>query len=87
MIETGVTKKAVTGAILVLAIAFGMWVILSRDDGAMKNKKDEILEISKRGNVSDIDKKRLFELLSGEQYKEYKFSEKERAVILKAIGG
>jgi len=79
------TKKAITGVVLLLVLAGGVFVILSSDANGVKRKRAEILELSKRGELSDADKKRMFEMLSGDQYREYKFSERERALILQAI--
>lgn len=79
------TKKAITGVVLLLVLAGGVFVILSSDANGVKRKRAEILELSRRVELSDVDKKRMFEMLSGDQYREYKFSERERALILQAI--
>lgn len=79
------TKKAITGVVLLLILAGGVLAVLSSDVNGVKGKRAEILELSRRGELSDAEKKRMFEMLSGDQYREYKFSERERALILQAI--
>lgn len=90
--ESGETKTAALGAVALVALALGAWfVFASREggqSGGQNSRRAEILELASRGGrVSDSEKKRLFEYLSGEQFREYQFSARERALILKAIGG
>lgn len=89
--ESGETKTAVLGAAAVAILALGAWfVFTSRNDGEsapQNSRRGEILELASRARVSDSEKKRLFEYLSGEQFREYQFNDRERALILKAIGG
>lgn len=90
--ESGETKTAVLGAAVLVALAFGAWFVFASRNGGesapQNSRRAEILELASRGaRVSDSEKKRLFEYLSGEQFREYQFNDRERALILKAIGG
>ncbi|TSC83419.1 MAG: hypothetical protein G01um101417_612 [Parcubacteria group bacterium Gr01-1014_17] len=95
--ERGTTKTMATGAFVLVALAFGAFLLRgnfggqgfdSTDVSIQSGRRSEILELASRGaRVSDSEKKRLFEYLSGEQFREYQFNDRERALILKAIGG
>ena len=79
-------------AVLIIA-ALGVFFLRGSFSGevafpALGNARAEVLRLAERGRaLGDTDKKRLFELLSGEQFREYQFNARERALILKAIGG
>lgn len=94
--ESGSTRTVATGAVVLIALAIWVWFLFAPRGGgtaeselrAQSGRRGEILEIARRGaRVSDIEKKQLFEYLSGEQFREYQFNDRERALILKAIGG
>lgn len=87
--ESGETKTAVLGVAAVAVLALGAWLIFASREGGgsapQNSRRAEILELASRARVSDSEKKRLFEYLSGEQFREYQFNDRERALILKAI--
>ncbi|MDP3661743.1 MAG: hypothetical protein Q8R17_02755 [bacterium] len=94
--ESGTIKTALAGAVVLIALALGAWFAFAPRGGgitqseprAQNGRRAEILELASRGaRVSDSEKKRLFEYLSGEQFRAYQFNDRERALILKAIGG
>ena len=80
-------------AVLIVVAALGVFFLRGSFSGegalgAPWNARAEVLSLAERGRaLGDTDKKRLFELLSGEQFREYQFNARERALILKAIGG
>ena len=92
--ETGAAKTLTLWAALIIAVALGIFFFrgaapsVGGASGGEDGARSEVLRLAERGRaLGDTDKKRLFELLSGERFREYRFSDRERAIILKAIGG
>jgi len=89
--ERGTAKTATAGAAVLVAVALGAWLVFASRESAgspaQNGNRAEVLRLAEHGRLSDSEKKRVFELLSGEQFREYEFSARERAQILKAIGG
>ena len=89
--ERGATKTTLAGAAVLTAVLLGVWLVFASrnnaEPSAQNGNRAEILRMVERGRLSDGEKKRIFVLLSGEQFREYQFSARERALILRAIGG
>ncbi len=93
--ENGAAKTLTLWAALIIAVALGIFFfrggapsVGGASGGGEDGARAEVLHLAERGRaLGDTDKKRLFELLSGERFREYRFSDRERALILKAIGG
>ncbi len=94
--EFGTIKKTLASAAALILLALGAWFVFAPQGGGTvpsetrthNSRRAEILELASRGaRVSDGEKRRIFEYLSGEQFREYQFNDRERALILKAIGG
>ena len=90
--ENGAAKTLTLGLALIIALALGIFFFRGGAGEQMQegnaSARAEVVRLAERGRaLVDQDKKRLFELLSGERFREYRFSDRERALILKAIGG
>lgn len=91
--ETGAAKTLFLWFAVLVVAALGAFLLrggLSGEGalGASGGARIEVLRLAEQGRaLGDTDKKRLFELLSGERFREYQFNDRERALILKAIGG
>lgn len=83
----GATKKLAAGAGALVLAALGAWFVSASRGGTEQSARSEIIRLAERGTLSDGEKKWLFERLSGEQFRAYQFSERERVLILKAIRG
>lgn len=90
----GATKQVAAGAVVLVLAALGAWLVFAprlpadRHGGGQENgTRSEIIRLAGRGELSDGEKKWLFERLSGEQFRAYQFNERERVLILRAIGG
>lgn len=91
--KTGAAKTLSLWFTVLIVAALGVFLLHGSFSGegafrASGNARAEVLRLAERGRtLGDTDKKRLFELLSGEQFREYQFNDRERALILRAIGG
>lgn len=83
----GANKRFAAGALALVLAALGAWFVSASRGGTEQSTRSEIIRLAERGTLNDGEKKWLFTHLSGEQFREYQFSERERALILKAIGG
>lgn len=83
----GANRRFVAGALALVLAALGAWLVFAPRGGQEGDARSEIIRLAERGALSDSEKKWLFERLSGEQFRAYQFNERERTLILKAIGG
>jgi|GEM_PF-1730350 predicted negative regulator of RcsB-dependent stress response len=85
---TGFAQRKGIALVALVVLALGAWVAFtSRTGNEHDARRGEVLRLARKGNLGDTDKRALFELLSGEQFGSYQFSDAERALILRAIGG